>query len=185
MKRPSYDKVFSVEEYIRYEWTAGRPSDFIDGLLFEIPGSKDVNNEVTGNVFCILMERLINTDYQVYAHDVKVKIFGENKYYYPDLFITKEEKTDANRYIKFEPLLIVEVVSESSQVNDYVDKYIDYTKIPSLLYYIIVEPETSLITCYSKAETGEWFTTKLTKPENSIQLDALEISFTLKEVYGV
>ena len=81
--------------------------------------------------------------------------------------------------------MIVEVVSETSQVNDYVDKYIDYTKIPSLLYYIIVEPETSLITCYSRTETSDWFTTKLTKPQDSIHLEELGLSLSLKEVYGI
>jgi Uma2 family endonuclease len=129
------------------------------------------------------MKRLKKTVYQVYAHDVKLKIFGENKYYYPDLFITKEEKTDANRYIKSEPVLIVEVVSESSQVSDYVDKYIDYTKIPSLLYYIIVEPESSLITCYGKSEQSNWQTIKYTRQDDLISLEKLEVTFTLKEVY--
>jgi Uma2 family endonuclease len=185
MKPPSKDKVFTVEEYIRHEWTAERPSDFIDGLLYEIPGAKDINNEVSGNIICIFMKRLKNTGYQVYAHDIKVKIFGENKYYYPEVFITKEKEIEANNYIKSEPVLIVEVVSETSHVNDYVNKYIDYTKIPSLLYYIIVEPETSLITCYSRTESGEWFTTKLIKPEDSIHLEALGLSFSLKEVYGI
>ncbi len=84
----------------------------------------------------------------MYINDVKVKAFGEEKYYYPDVFITKEPKTIDNRYIKSEPVLIIEVVSPSSQVNDYLDKYIAYTKIPSLQYYLIVEPDTTLINCY-------------------------------------
>ena len=51
-----------------------------------------------------------------------MKAFGEEKYFYPDVFITKEKKTTANKYIKSEPVLIIEVVSPSLQVNDYVDK---------------------------------------------------------------
>lgn len=76
------------------------------------------------------------------------------------------------------------MVSETSQINDYVDKYIAYTKIPSLQYYIIIEPETTLITCYKKDENGEWITAKYTRPEDVIKLDALEISFQLKEAYS-
>ena len=129
------------------------------------------------------MQFLSSKGYQIYAHDIKVKIFGENKYYYPDLFITRESKTEHNRYVKNEPVFIAEVVSESSQVNDYVDKYIDYTKIPSLDYYLIIEPETVLITCYTKTLNGEWHTTKHTKSEDIIHLEKLEASFSLKQVY--
>ena len=79
---------------------------------------------------------------------------------------------------------MVEVVSESSQVNDYVDKYIDYTKIPSLLYYLIVEPETTLVTCYKRAENGEWITAKFTRPNDEVRLDQLNFSFKLSQVYS-
>ncbi len=183
MRQVTSDRIYSVEEYIQHEWSAPARSEFINGQLFEMPGEQDLNNEIAGNLYVLLTLLLRHLDYSIYSHDIKVKIFEENKYYYPDLFITKEEKTDANRYIKFEPLLIVEVVSESSQVNDYVDKYIDYTKIPSLFYYMIVEPESSLITCYSKSAQGNWQTIKYTRQDDIISLEKLEVSFTLKQVY--
>jgi Uma2 family endonuclease len=183
MRQVTSDRIYSVEEYIQHEWTAPVRSEFINGQLFEMPGEKDINNEIAGNLYVLLSLLLRHLGYSIYSHDIKVKIFEENKYYYPDLFITKEEKTDANRYIKSEPVLIVEVVSESSQVSDYVDKYIDYTKIPSLLYYIIVEPESSLITCYGKSEQSNWQTIKYTRQDDLISLEKLEVTFTLKEVY--
>lgn len=108
---------------------------------------------------------------------------GENKYYYADVFITRELKTETNKYIKSEPILIAEVVSETTQVNDYVDKYIDYTKIPSLRYYIIIEPETTLITCYKRGENSEWITSKYTRHEDVIKLDELDVSFQVKQSY--
>ena len=183
MRQVTSDRIYSVEEYIQHEWSAAVRSEFINGQLFEMPGEQDINNEIAGNLYVLLTLLLRHLGYSIYSHDIKVKIFEENKYYYPDLFITKEEKTDANKYIKFEPVLIVEVVSESSQVNDYVDKYIDYTKIPSLLYYMIVEPESSLITCYSRPAQGNWQTIKYTRQDDVINLENLDISFTLKQVY--
>lgn len=108
---------------------------------------------------------------------MKVKIFGEDKYYYPDVLVTREQETAANQYIKFEPVLIVEVVSESSQVYDYVDKYIAYTKIPSLQYYLIIKPETALINCYIKSEHSDWITVKCTGLEDTMRLEALMFHF--------
>jgi Uma2 family endonuclease len=112
-----------------------------------------------------------------------VAIPGDNKYYDADIFVTKEEKSENNRYIKYQPEIIVEVVSESTQVTDYVDKYIDYTKIPSLQYYIIVEPETVLITVYERTATNEWSTRKYTQVKDIVLLEKMNISFFLQDVY--
>lgn len=183
MRVDTSDKKYTVEEYIQHELKSQARSEFINGQLFEMAGEKDINNEIALRIAFILMQFLSGRGYGIYAHDVKVKIFGENKYYYPDVFITKELKTESNKYIKSEPLLIIEVVSETSQVNDYADKYIDYTKIPSLQYYIIIEPETTLITCYKRGENGEWVTSKYTHLEDVIKLDALDVSFPVKQVY--
>ena len=183
MQIATSNKKYSVEEYIAHELKSPVRSEFINGQLFEMAGEKDINNEIALRLAFLLMQILKDKGFFIYAHDVKVKIFGEEKYYYPDVFITKELKTESNKYIKSEPVLIAEVVSETSQINDYVDKYIAYTKIPSLLYYMIIEPETTLITCYRKDENGEWTTAKYTRAEDVIQLDALEISFQLKEAY--
>lgn len=184
MRAGTSDRVYTVEEYIQHEWKAERRSEFINGQLFEMPGEKDINNEIALRIAFLLMQLLSKEGFQIFAHDVKVKIFGESKYYYPDVFVTKEEKTESNSYIKNEPVLIVEVVSETSHVHDYVDKYIDYTKIPSLLYYIIVEPETTLLTCYGKAENGEWQATKYTRLEDEVNLEKLNLRFQLKQVYS-
>ena len=183
MRTGTSNKIVSLEKYIQHELKAEIRSEFINGQLFEMPGEKDINNEIAGSLYILFSSLLRALGYYVYNHDVKVKIYGENKYYYPDVFITKEAKTENNKYIKFEPVLIVEVVSETTQVNDYVDKYIDYTKIPSLKYYLIIEPETVLITCYRRGENGEWITSKYTKIEDEVTLDALNISFRLNQVY--
>jgi Uma2 family endonuclease len=184
MKPVAANELFTVEAYIAYEWTAQQRHEFINGQLFEMPGEKDINNEMAGLLYILLVGFLKAKGYNVYNHDVKVGIPNEAKYYYPDVFVTKEPRTDNNIYIKYEPELIVEVVSESTQINDYVDKYISYTKIPSLQYYIIVEPETTLITLYAR-ENGEFVTHKYTNTTDIITLPHFGISFWVKDVYSI
>jgi Uma2 family endonuclease len=184
MRTAAGDKIFTVEEYIQYELTSERRHEFINGQLFEMPGEKDTNNKIAFLIAMMLYALLKDRAYEVYNHDVKVAIPGRNKFYYPDVFVTKEEKTGDNRYIKYQPEIIVEVVSESSQVTDYVDKYIDYTKVPSLHYYIIVEPETVLLTVYERTDAHEWTTRKYTQLNETVSLSKLNVSFPLREVYS-
>jgi len=183
MRVSTSNKKYTVEEYIQHELNSQVRSEFINGQLFEMAGEKDINNKIALRIAFILMEFLTEKGYEIFAHDVKVKIFEDDKYYYPDVFVTQELSTAANQYIKSEPVLIVEVVSESSHINDYTDKYIAYTKIPSLQFYIIVEPETVLVTCYKKGETGVWITSKYLNLEDDVRLNTLDISLPLKKIY--
>ena len=183
MKQPISDKIFSIEEYIMYEWKSERRHEFINGQLFEKAEEKDINNEITLALSVVLRTLLKNKKYELYFIDVKVAIPGGNKYYYPDVFATKEEKNENNRYIKYQSEIIVEVVSETTHVTDYVDKYIDYTKIPSLQYYMIVEPETILITVYERTETNNWVAHKYTQLKDIVQLEKMNVSFLLQDVY--
>jgi len=183
MKQAISDRIFSVEEYIQYELTSEKRHEFINGQLFEMAGEKDINLEIATELLVIFRQFLKEKGYKIYDRDMKVKIYGENKYYYPDIIATKELKTEENRYIKYEPEIIVEVVSESSQITDYVDKYIAYTKIPSLKYYMIVEPETTLISLYEKDEHGQWFAHKYTQLEDIVKLEKLGVEFKVKQAY--
>src|ERR1051325_1180201 len=123
----------TVEEYIQYELTAERRHEYINGQLFEMPGEKDINNEMAFEIG-VLLRPLKAKDYSIHIEGVKVAIPGGQKYYYPDVFATKETRNENNRYIKYEPELIVEVLSPSTYTTDTVDKYIAYTTIPTLKY---------------------------------------------------
>jgi Uma2 family endonuclease len=183
MRNAVDDKIYTVEEYIQFEWKSERRHEFINGQLFEMPGEKDINNQMAGMVYILLINFLKGKGYQFYSHDIKVAIPGGKKFYYPDVFVTKEERNQSNQYIKNEPEIIVEVVSETTQVTDYVDKYIDFTKIPSLAYYIIVEPETILITVYERDETLNWFARKYTNLNVVVKLEKFQIEFLVKDIY--
>lgn len=100
MRVSASNKIFTIEEYIQHEWTAPFRSEFIDGQLFEMSGQKDINNEIALNfVYTLFSTSLSFQGYTTYAFDIKVKIYGENKYYYPEVFVTKETKTEDNQYI--------------------------------------------------------------------------------------
>lgn len=46
------------------------------------------------------MKSVASKNFNVFAHEVKVAIPGEEKYYYPDVFVTNAPPTEENRYIK-------------------------------------------------------------------------------------
>jgi Uma2 family endonuclease len=179
------EKRMTREEYIAYELQAERRHEFINGQLFEMPGELDTNNAIALALAYLLMKSLSSKNYMVFAHDVKVSIPGEQKYYYPDVFVTNEPRTEDNKYIKSAPVLIAEVLSPGSRITDTVDKYLDYTKIPSLQYYLVVEPETIHITLYHRNGGGQWQADIFTQKDQTIDLTLLEMQIPLSAIYAV
>ena len=99
MKALVTDKILTVEEYIQHELKAERRSEYINGQLFEMPGEKDINNELALQIFLLLTSQLKPKGYFLYVNDIKVAIPGEKKFFYPDVFVTREQKTENNQYI--------------------------------------------------------------------------------------
>jgi Uma2 family endonuclease len=179
------EKRMTKEEYIAYELKAARRHEFINGQLFEMPGEQDTNNTIALALAFLLMKSLTSKKYMVFAHDVKVAIPNDEKYYYPDVFVTNEPRTEENRYIKTAPVLIAEVLSPSSRITDTVDKYLDYTKIPSLQYYLVVEPETVHITLYHRNGGSQWQADIFTQKDQSIDLPLLDMQIPVSALYAM
>ncbi len=74
MRTVTSDKTYTVEEYLRNEWTAPARSEFINGQLFEMPGEKDINNEIAGNLYILFSTLLKALGYFTYSHDIKLNI---------------------------------------------------------------------------------------------------------------
>ncbi len=173
----------TVEEYIQLELQSERRHEFINGQLIEMPGEKDINNEIALYICAWLLQQLKPKGFQIYINDIKVSTADKTKYYYPDVFATKELRSENNQYIKYEPELIVEVISPSTHIIDRVDKYIAYTEIPSLKYYLIVEPETVYATLFSKNAEDKWEAISYVQKGDTILLPLLDIALPLGEVY--
>lgn len=183
MKALEINKIYTVPEYFLLEESGEVRHEFINGNLIEMSGASREHHKICKNLLRLLENLLKDKGYEVYMENMKVKIQDENQFYYPDIFITKEKETDNNRYVQFEPELIVEVLSETTRTKDMVDKFIQYRKINTLSYYILVEPQKCLALCHNKDEHGEWDMISYTKPDEIINLPLLNISLPLHDIY--
>ena len=179
------DKIYTVEEYIQLDEASDIRHEFINGQLYDMLGVSDLHNEICYNLTFLLKTHLAGKDYKVYMEGVKVKIQGEGHYTYPDVFVTNHPDDLQNKYIKQFPKLLIEVLSDSTRKYDTIDKFIQYQKIETLEYYILVEPEFMYINCFSKDDTSEWQSAIYNKIEDSVPLKKLAIELPLKGIYNL
>ena len=183
MTHTTDDKIYTVDEYILLDEASDIRHEFINGQLSDMSGTSDLHNEICFNLTLIFKTLLGKKGFKIYMENLKCKIQGEDYYTYPDVLITSNEADKENKYIKQHPSLIVEVLSDSTRKYDTVDKFIQYQKIASLQYYILVEPEVFSVHCFSKSENGEWQAAIYTKLEETIELNLLSMQLPLQSIY--
>jgi len=179
------DKIYTVDEYIQLDETSSIRHEFINGQLYDMSGNSDTHNEMVGNLYFLLRKLLSGSNNKIYFEQVKVKIQGEDYYTYPDVFITNHAVDLQNKYIKQFPVLIIEVLSNSTRKYDTIDKFIQYQKVETLEYYLLVEPELMYVNCFSKDDKGEWQSAIYNKPEDLVPLKILAIDLPLQGIYNL
>ena len=179
------DKIYTLDEYIQLDEASDIRHEFINGQLFDMSGNSDLHNEMVGNLYFLLRNLLAGSKSKLYFEQVKVKIQGENHYYYPDVFITNHPLDLQNKYIKQFPLLLIEVLSDSTRKFDMIDKFIQYQKIETLEYYILVEPDFMYVNCFSKDDKGEWHSAIYNKVTDLVSLNKLGIELPLQGIYNL
>lgn len=126
------DKLYTLEEFIQMDESGDIRHEFINGQLYDMSGNSDIHNEMVGNIYFLLRKLLSGTKDKIYFEQAKVKIQGEEYYTYPDVFVTSNPGDLQNKYKKQFPVLIVEVLSDSTRKYDTVDKFIQFQKIETL-----------------------------------------------------
>jgi Uma2 family endonuclease len=168
--------IITEQEYLKLEEKATVRHEFINGKMYEMPGGTMYHGHVISNLLFMLKSRKLKT----YTSDMRVRPPQTQNYFYPDVVVT-EEKLSAATYVE-KPLLIAEVLSPSTRVNDLTDKFIWYRQIPSLLYYLLAEPQRCSITLFFRSE-GDWEVEVFNQPIDIIPLPKLNVELPISEIY--
>jgi Uma2 family endonuclease len=96
--------------------------------------------------------------------------------------VTKEQFQSLKEYIVHQPILIAEVLSDSTRKYNSTEKFIQYQKISSLRYYLLVEPEKHVVIFYEKDDNGEWAGRTFTEMDEVISLPVLESQLLLADI---
>lgn len=179
MKAIEINKRLTEEEYFLFEEKSELKHELLNNTLYEMSGITKYHNRITLNILILFQALLKEKIYDLYFEGFKVKT-PEGNFFYPDVLICYK---DANKYYTEKPILIVEVLSETTRRYDLTDKFIQYQKIETLEYYLCVEPEQQVVLFYYK-QNEEWITETFTKDDGVISLSRLNISFTLKDIYN-
>ena len=115
---------------------------------------------------------------------MKVKLGQGQKFFYPDLVITCDQRDEPTlSYVTF-PTVIIEVLSESTETFDRGKKFQYYRTIPSLQEYILISSQEYLIECFRRTKNDLWTLQTHEGLDAIVHIESLTIDSHLSEIYA-
>ncbi len=150
MSQALQQQYIEFDEYLAGERDVDVRSEYIDGHIYAMAGASEQHNTIA-HTFGAAIDNALGNECRAWQSDMKV--IGENKgknfAYYPDIMAACGENT-GNQYARTNPLLIVEVLSPSTQRIDLTEKLENYKSIESLLEYVVVSQDTPFLQVFRR-----------------------------------
>lgn len=180
------DYYLSPEEYLTIERQAEYKSEYVDGVMYAMAGASERHNLIAGNLVTELNNQLRNAPCRVYPSDLKVRVPNSTRFFYPDVSVIcgKTRFADEQTDVVLNPILIVEVLSESTAAFDRGKKFQSYQQIESLQEYLLVSQDEFTVEHYLRQENGHWLYTKVSGLEGIIALPTLNSQLALSDIYS-
>jgi len=178
-------KVFSPSEYLAMEEVADYKSEYFNGEIFAMSGGTPDHSSVAVNVTIALGTRLTTKPCRVFNSDMRLHIESNSLYTYPDVMVIcgKIELVKRRNDTVTNPVLIVEVLSESTRDYDRGMKFNMYKQVPSLQEYVVVESENPRVECYRRGADDQWVVEMIDDTSATVRLASVACEISISEIY--
>jgi Uma2 family endonuclease len=176
-------ELVSVEDYLAGELASDVKHEYLGGYVYSMAGARTVHNRIAGAFYASLYNQLRGKPCEPFNSDMKVRIrfATHTRFYYPDGMVVCEPNA-ADDTFQDRPVIVAEVVSESTRRLDEGEKREAYLTIPELTAYLIIETDRPRVVMHRRTDSG--FVAEVCEGvDGVIALEALEVELPLAELY--
>ncbi|CAD5936083.1 Uma2 family endonuclease [Planktothrix agardhii] len=185
-KLPKTEKrYYTPEEYLALEETAIDKSEYHDGEIVTMTGGTTNHNKLALN-FCRKFPLTIKEqNYEIFINDVRLWIPQTRRYVYPDIMVIQEEPIyqENNQTVVTNPLVIIEVLSNSTKNYDRGNKFFFYRSIPTFREYILIDQYSYHIEQFAKNSKSKWELTEYDSEDSVLTLESVEFQIPMRDIY--
>jgi len=177
-------ELISVEDYLEGELVSRAKHEYVAGAVFAMVGARNAHNRIAGNAYGLLYSLLSGKPCQPCNSDTKIRVRRPDhiRFYYPDVSVVCDENPLSDTF-QDRPVLIIEVLSETTRRLDDGEKRDAYFTIPTLNYYLLLEQDDAIAVMYERS--GERFERhEFTSFDDVIPITSLGISLPLRDLYN-
>ena len=178
-------KRYTEAEYLAMEAESDIKHEYHAGDIVAMTGASYNHIRVTSALIRTLEDHLDGTSCEVYPGEMRVRVAATQRYFYPDCSVVCDppELHEDKTATLLNPILVIEVLSDSTEGYDRGKKFLHYQRIPSLSDYVLVAQDEPLIQCFSRGSDGMWTLTQAFGLDASITLPSIGCTLALADVY--
>jgi Uma2 family endonuclease len=179
------DHRYTEDEYLTLERASDTKSEYLDGVIYAMGGASPRHVQIVGNVAGELRSRLREKPCVVYSADLRVRVEPEGLYAYPDVVVVcgEPEFIDQELDTLTNPLLIVEVLSNSTKNYDRGEKFERYRTNPAFREYLLIAQDKVHVERFVRQDDGTWVLHETNTLDDEIDLTSVGCRLPVSEIY--
>jgi Uma2 family endonuclease len=176
--------LLTPEEYLAIERKSEIRSEYIAGQMFAMSGASERHALIAINLQGEIWSQMKGRPCKVYPSDMRVKVSPTGMYTYPDVsaLCGRAEFEDAFIDTLLNPTVIIEVLSDSTELYDRVKKFAHYRRIDSLREYVLVSQNEMHIEHYRR-DADAWIFSEVSEPDAVLHLESIDCHIAVGAVY--
>lgn len=181
------EQYYTFEEYLAMEETAEFKSEYEKGKITAMAGGTPNHSFISQNAGTAIANELRkkNKKCSVSNSELKIRIEEFDKGVYPDVLVICEKPIfyKDRKDIITNPLLVIEVLSNSTKDYDKGSKFTQYRSLPSFKEYLLIDQYEAKVESWYKVEENIWRISNARGLDAVIQLFSLDIEIKLSDIY--
>ncbi|MES2734378.1 MAG: Uma2 family endonuclease [Bacteroidota bacterium] len=175
----------SREEYLELEAKAAYKNEYLQGEIVAMSGGSINHSTIGVNTVAALHRLLRGSTCRVLNSDTKLEIALFNSFVYPDaMVICGEIQLAENRNdIAKNPVLIVEVLSPSTESLDRGKKFRYYQSLSTLQEYVLISSTLPYVESYYRQSENSWHFTVTKEMTATLTIQSLGLQIDLTDLY--
>ena len=171
------------QEYLEWEALQEYKSEYYAGEVFAQAGASSKHVTLTLNVGSAIHAHLKGKPCRAYIADMKLHVSEVDAYFYPDVMVTCDQRDRDTDMFKQYPVMIAEVLSESTAEYDRTFKFACYQKISTLRDYLLISQDYFLIEHFHFNDNSEWVRTVHVK-DDLFNLGSIGLDISVADIYA-
>ena len=176
--------ILTPEEYIALERKAPLKSEYLNGEILAMSGASSAHNLITLDIATELNIQLRQKDCLVYSNDMRVRTSPIGAYFYPDVAVVCDRPVFEDNVFDtlLNPIIVVEVLSPTTEAYDKGEKFAHYQELTSLREYILVSQNRIGVEHHRLVKT-QWVQTEFHRQEDVLPLVSIGCELRLQDIY--
>jgi Uma2 family endonuclease len=171
-------------EYLAAERASEIKHEWLDGEVFAMAGGTPEHSGLAAAITAELRDALRGRPCRVFSSDLRVRVPETGLATYPDATVVcgRLETHPEDEHAVTNPVVLVEVLSDSTEGYDRGKKFAHYRRLASLRDYVLVNPNEARIEVFHRTDAGTWELAEAGAGQ-TIEIASLGCTLAVDEVY--